>query len=107
MTSRAIDLQVDAGRRDGAKIPDWSRYLSAPQARYSIGEGRTLRYLPSMQALAIFQNPVRDLAIYSDWVLTSLSISNQAASTAEAAHQICEKIEWAAYDWWDVRDTGK
>jgi hypothetical protein len=63
MTSRAIDLQVEAGRRDGARIPDWSRYLSVPQTRYSTGEERTLRYLPSMQALAIFQNPVRDLAI--------------------------------------------
>ena len=25
-TSKAIDLQVEAGRREGAKIPDWSRY---------------------------------------------------------------------------------
>jgi len=30
MTSRAIDLQVEAGRREGARIPDWSRYLSTP-----------------------------------------------------------------------------
>jgi hypothetical protein len=29
MSSSAIDVQVEAGRREGARIPDWSRYLSA------------------------------------------------------------------------------